>query len=631
MLFLLLLIVVNLSSAVEHWFVYDRYQFPGFYIPLFTLVSSSSNRTDLFEQKNLSFALSSYENSINININQDKQIIRLNIERADLLANTFNHIIFLAIRQHTKFESYVNCKLMDSYILYATDFLNDDITFKVKNLAEGIQHIQLTTDRDYQQEIFERFGCKQTERLNDVNNATTIIGRPLIRKMQRIIEKIQQRPKRHSNQQSSITSSSDSLTIVYKPDISTKVNKDSNFYTILKISQFHFSIRYYPKERLFHIRFDNKNRTQFLLYVDKSSDLLRSDGASQDVSSTTVIFLRITSTMITCYVNCELTDQEFISDSFYVQHILRKIIINTDNSQQYDQQSTLILFNKTMDEIGRTFSCLKLDEKQDDLLPDKYAIRKFANALDVLVNNLEMSMITNEQNTTTASTLNVSAINIHSINGFGSLTVPIPNEITSYSKTCLTDDDCNSNNSSLKCQNEHCTCSRRSFWSMTLHRCLVCKDLPIGNRCFRLSNHKSSWNETIDFCRDENLLDEQIEYSMKLVSNLNRTDIALLKQSLLEQEDGEQLDYFYWIGLTSQSEIQKLTNRIKQRTPISTNFYWYDSGKTAQVNISDLWCSQNEHMKSDINDNNSLCITLTSCGLYADDCQRNYRFLCEAV
>ena len=72
---------------------------------------------------------------------------------------------------------------------------------------------------------------------------------------------------------------------------------------------------------------------------------------------------------------------------------------------------------------------------------------------------------------------------------------------------------------------------------------------------------------------------------MKLASNLNRTDIELLKQSLLQENDGEQLDYFYWIGSTSHFDTQKLHQqkpRNRRRAP-STIFRWYDSGETAQL------------------------------------------------
>jgi hypothetical protein len=258
----------------------------------------------------------------------------------------------------------------------------------------------------------------------------------------------------------------------------------------------------------------------------------------------------------------------------------------------------------------------------------------------MLVNSLDTPIHINDQ-TLTTTTRSISAVNIHSINGFGSLIAPssntdintISNEIITYDKSCLTDQDCSSNNSFLKCQNEHCICPTRYFWSPIFRRCISCKDLSIGNRCFRLSNHKSTWYEANEYCQDENSLDDQQEYTMKLASNLNRTDIELLKHSLLHDDDGEQLDYFYWIGSTSHFDTRKLhkqNTRHKRRVP-TTVFRWYDNGETAQLNIQDLWCSQKEYMNRATTDNNELCVSLTSCGLYADDCQRNYRFLCEAV
>ncbi len=196
---LLLVMFVGLALADEHWFVFDQYQFPGFYTPLFTLISSN-------QQKNLSFALSTYERLINVDIstgnsnekiNYDEQSVKLNIERADLLYNTLNHIIFLAVRQQTKLETYVNCKLIDSYLFYSSnDDQNKNSSFNIENLAEGIKYFQTTTDENYHQQIFDKFGCKQTGTIISNNNKTTIIGRPLIRKMQHVIEKVQRRRQR---------------------------------------------------------------------------------------------------------------------------------------------------------------------------------------------------------------------------------------------------------------------------------------------------------------------------------------------------------------------------------------------------------------------------------------------------
>ena len=282
------------------------------------------------------------------------------------------------------------------------------------------------------------------------------------------------------------------------------------------------------------------------------------------------------------------------------------------------------------------------------------SFRKFANALDMLVNSLDgpipygsqtdpnsLSKSTGTAATPTGTTPNVAMATIHSINAYGSLIAPpsntdatgILNEIVEYDKVCSNDQECHSTNTLMKCQQKRCACPTRYFWSPLVRRCIACKDISIGNRCFRLSNHKSTWYEANDFCQEETTNDDQPEYTMKLASNLNRTDIELLKRSLLNEDDGEQLDYFYWIGLTSQFDTRKLHQhpvRSKRRVP-TTIFRWYDNGETAALNMVDIWCSQNDPSTQNSLNNNELCVSLTSCGLYADDCQRNYRFLCEAV
>jgi len=268
----------------------------------------------------------------------------------------------------------------------------------------------------------------------------------------------------------------------------------------------------------------------------------------------------------------------------------------------------------------------------------------------MLVNSLDSSNnnpVNDKPHLTISSTLtttqSISAVNIPLINGYGSLKAPpsypntetssISNDITAYDKLCSTDDNCDTNKSSMKCQSGHCICPERLFWSTVLHRCVICHDLLIGNRCFRLSNHKSTWYEANDYCQDDNTIDEGQEYTMKLASNLNRTDIQYLKQSFLHENDHEQVDYIYWIGATSNFDTRKihqLNYRNKRQVP-TTIFRWYDNGETAQLNLHDIWCSQMDYTTLTTINNNQLCVSITSCGLYADDCQRNYRFLCEAI
>ena len=214
---LLLLVSLGVASADEHWFVFDQNQFPGFYTPLFTLTAPSQSKLGQNEQKNLSFALSTFERAMMIDVTignsngtrrEHEQSIKLNVERADLLYNTFNHLIFVAVRQRTKLETYVNCKLMDSYLLYSPSLVDDvdsheddddvekNAWVKTNDSTDGIQHFHTTADEHYHQELFDRFGCKSGGVVQLSNNRTTTIGRPLIRKMQHVIEKVQRRKQR---------------------------------------------------------------------------------------------------------------------------------------------------------------------------------------------------------------------------------------------------------------------------------------------------------------------------------------------------------------------------------------------------------------------------------------------------
>lgn len=208
---LLLLVFIGFSSANEHWFVFDQYQFLGFQTPLFTLTSTSNNQVNQQEEKYLSFGLSTYDRTIQIDIHsrdangtiqQQESLIKLSIERADLLLNTINHMIFIAIRDQTKIETYVNCKLIDSYLLYSSiltnDYDNENLSYKIKSINENIEHYEITSSNDNtQQEIFETFSCKQTNVSMYVESKTTAnIERPLVRKMQHVIEKVQRRKQR---------------------------------------------------------------------------------------------------------------------------------------------------------------------------------------------------------------------------------------------------------------------------------------------------------------------------------------------------------------------------------------------------------------------------------------------------
>ena len=183
---LLVLLFVGLVSANEHWFIFDQNQFPGFHTPLVTLTSPG--------EKTLSFSLSTYERAIMVDINNET--VKLNIERADLLYNTINQIIFFVIRDQTTIETYVNCKLIDSYMFYSSLSMNQSAVYKIEKLSENIQYYEVTPEGQLtQQEIFDTFSCKQVDTSSSTltNSPIPTIGRPLIRKMQNVIEKVQRR------------------------------------------------------------------------------------------------------------------------------------------------------------------------------------------------------------------------------------------------------------------------------------------------------------------------------------------------------------------------------------------------------------------------------------------------------
>lgn len=193
------LVLIYLVTAEEHWFAFDQHQYLGFYTPLFTL------QTD---KRNLTFTLLTYDRSINVDITSlypngtrkdYEQPIKLNAERADLLYNALNHLMFIAVKQQNKIEVYANCKLIDSYLLYSSSSVDDKSSEKEENsyvvdkLQENIKHFHSSTNDQYHHTLFENYGCKQSSLAALDSGPSIVIGRPLIRKMQQIIEKVQQR------------------------------------------------------------------------------------------------------------------------------------------------------------------------------------------------------------------------------------------------------------------------------------------------------------------------------------------------------------------------------------------------------------------------------------------------------
>ena len=202
-------------------------------------------------------------------------------------------------------------------------------------------------------------------------------------------------------------------------------------------------------------------------------------------------------------------------------------------------------------------------------------------------------------------------------------------EIIAYGDICSIDIDCKNNVSSMICHSSHCICPSGFFWSSSSKRCVICQDLLVGNRCFHLSNHKSTWYQANDYCQNEHTVSENLDYMMKLASNLSIAEIQYIQEQLSQESNKNQdMNYVYWIGASSYSDT-KILHQLNHRTRRQirrTEFRWYDNEEIARINLSNLWCSKIVSSQQQ----NGICVSITSCGLHAEDCQRHDRFICEA-
>ena len=191
------------TATTEHWFMFDRYQFPGFYTPLFTLISTAPNRT--FD---LSFSLDAYGHSILVEVRTGNLTaigaerdtpIKLNVERADLIDQSAYQVIFIAVRAGLVLESYVDCKRMDSHVLKSLNETDEelDFTFQVYRITDQIEHRPIqSANQSELDEFFAAGPCRPAPSASSTANGTTAtIDQPLIVKMQGIIDRIRQQTK----------------------------------------------------------------------------------------------------------------------------------------------------------------------------------------------------------------------------------------------------------------------------------------------------------------------------------------------------------------------------------------------------------------------------------------------------
>jgi hypothetical protein len=173
-----------------------------------------------------------------------------------------------------------------------------------------------------------------------------------------------------------------SWTIIYKKDLDlADDNATSTSRTILAVPELNVDIQYDPMEDLVRLRWTNSTRADAILYVNKVADRRLPSNRMSTIS------IDITMTRITSYVNCEFIDEELlVGTSTIIENLLKRI--NNDKQLFYNRQSTLILFNQSIDSIAANLYCSNLDRQHDELLPDKLIFR-----FDVMSDNVRHSFM----------------------------------------------------------------------------------------------------------------------------------------------------------------------------------------------------------------------------------------------
>lgn len=525
-------------NAEDFYFVFPPTELSDFQNHLFDFVSNSTKISAVFDH---------FQRVVQLEINDTTTSnCRLNIDRADLIENDEFRLVFLVIRQNFHVETFVNCRKIDSISLkfVLTDFHYENLNSKVE--FERIS----STNRTALVEFFDSKGCKTSDLIfNESNDSILSLSKKLSRQIENFIEKNQE-------------NSPERLTIVFQP------NREITTTTIIENPSFNFSIVFYPNESLVELNFDATKSNQNFLFVGKSADRLDA------LKNRNLIFIELSRTTTSSFVNCERTDRDFLVESIDVKNFF--------NSTKFifDRRSTLIFFNKT---FLNSF-CSKIDETNLENLPEKLRLRKLSKNFDIF------STIFDEKDRK-----NVSLVEIAPINTFGSLKSSLTT--TNDDIFCSTDADCHHlNDSPMICQSNRCVCRENELKSTSRNRCFVCHDLIVGRRCFRFSSHKSNWIEAKTFCENS----DENDFQLTFATNFNRSEIETLKNSFRD----ENADYSYWIGET--------TNEFQRR-----------------IRFPNLWCSNSFEIENERK--TSLCVGIAACGLFLDDCQRHFRYICEAI
>lgn len=185
----LLLTVTCSSTKLDYWFrLY--YEQLDFFVPIATLIFQSNN-----DQLNISFVFDSHKKIVTIDIRHRNKtnLIELKTERAGYFDQYQSQWMFIAFRENSIFETYINCKKIDS-ATYPIDS-NKEVSIKTIYDDSTTHYSQFNSNnRTALKQFFTEIDC-QPKSYTLVNPEETTVDRTLIKKMQDVISLVQQNNK----------------------------------------------------------------------------------------------------------------------------------------------------------------------------------------------------------------------------------------------------------------------------------------------------------------------------------------------------------------------------------------------------------------------------------------------------
>ena len=87
------------------------------------------------------------------------------------------------------------------------------------------------------------------------------------------------------------------------------------------------------------------------------------------------IVMMLSMTVVSVYAAENTMPLESVTDVASTYSTDDRNLAMFENERIYNRKSTMILSNRLLEQIAANFFCLRLDQNNQDLLPDKYTLR----------------------------------------------------------------------------------------------------------------------------------------------------------------------------------------------------------------------------------------------------------------